>query len=107
MSHSPAHSTVFHAIADPTRRAILDLLRDGPRSASALTAPFQASQSAISQHLAILRRANLVTQRREGRYQLYSLRPEPLQEVADWIASFDRLWEQTLREPGSIRERTE
>jgi DNA-binding transcriptional ArsR family regulator len=94
MSRAPAHTTAFHAVADPTRRAILELLRDREQAASELTEPFETSQSAVSQHLAVLRRAKLVTRRRDGRRQLYSVCPEPLRAVADWIAQFDQFWDQ-------------
>jgi DNA-binding transcriptional ArsR family regulator len=92
MSRTPAHTTPFYAVADPTRRTILVLLRNAEQSASQLTEPFRSSQSAVSQHLAVLRRAKLVTRRREGRRQLYAVSPEPLKAVADWIAQFDQFW---------------
>ncbi len=60
--------------------------------ASELARPFDTTQSAISQHLAILRQAGLVQDRREGRRRFYQVRPQPLREVADWVAFFDRFW---------------
>jgi DNA-binding transcriptional ArsR family regulator len=91
-----ADATVYHAIADPTRRAILDLLRGGERSVSALLSGFSMSQPAFSQHLAVLRRAGLVSDRRDGRRRLYSLRPEPLRQVVDWVAVFEPFWDERL-----------
>ncbi len=62
--------------------------------ASDLARPFHTTQSAISQHLAILRQAGLVQDRREGRRRYYRVRPQPLREVADWVAFFDRFWDE-------------
>lgn len=93
MARPAADASVFTAIADPTRRAILDhLLREGDKPVKALLAAIGASQSALSQHLAVLRRAGLVAFRRTGRLRLYALRPEPLAEVIDWVSVFDRFW---------------
>ena len=92
MGRRTADSSVFNAIADPTRRAILWQLRDGERSVTDLMEPLDLSQSAFSQHLGILREAGLVEARREGRHQIYSVNPEALYEVAEWIRHFDRFW---------------
>ena len=92
MGRRVADSSVFTAIADPTRRAILWRLRDGERSVTDLMEPLDLSQSAFSQHLGILREAGLVQARREGRHQIYSVNPEALFEVAEWIRHFDRFW---------------
>ena len=94
MSRIAAAANVFHAIADPTRRGLLLILRDGEMGASDLARPFDTTQSAISQHLAILRQAGLVQDRSEGRRRYYRVRPQPLREVADWVAFFDRFWEE-------------
>ncbi|CAG1010789.1 Transcriptional repressor SdpR [Phycisphaerales bacterium] len=88
----PAADTVFQAIADPTRRAILHVLRDGERTAGDLVERFEISQPAVSQHLGVLRRAGLVDDRKVGRFRVYSLRVQPLLEVVGWISEFDRLW---------------
>jgi len=87
---------VFLAIADPTRRAILHRLANGEQSAGDLATPFRASQSAISQHLAILRESGLVRVRSEGRQRFYALRPAPLKRVARWIAHYERFWNEKL-----------
>lgn len=94
MPRIAADATVFHAIADPTRRDILMMLRGGERAASELAEPFAASQSAISQHLAVLLRAGLVDARRAGRRRLYRVKPKPLRKVADWVAFFDEFWDE-------------
>ena len=77
-------SDVFRALADPTRRAILERLREGERSAGDLARPFRMSQPAISQHLQILRRVGLVRGRQVGRQRLYRLDPSPLDAVSEW-----------------------
>jgi DNA-binding transcriptional ArsR family regulator len=79
---------VFHAIAHPARRAILVLLKDGEKPASELAEPFHVSFAAISQHLRVLKDANLLSERRAGRQRLYQLRPRPLVDVASWVDEF-------------------
>lgn len=92
-----AVTSPFAAIADPTRRAILDTLRDGERSVNEIRdalgrAAARLTQPAFSQHLAVLRRAGLVKARRDGRRQVYAFHPQPLTEVVDWVAAYDRFW---------------
>lgn len=79
---------IFHAIAHPARRAILVLLKSGEQPARALARPFGMSFPAVSQHLKILREADLVGERREGRQRLYQLKPAALYEVAGWLEEF-------------------
>jgi DNA-binding transcriptional ArsR family regulator len=105
MSRPPADSSVFHAIADPTRRGILDALRDGELAVSDLQKPFPISQPALSQHLAVLRRARLVLQRKEGRKRLYRVNAAPLREVSDWIGMYDKFWTEKLDNLGKYLER--
>lgn len=83
---------VFHAIAHPARRTILVMLKEGERPASELAEPFGMSFAAVSQHLKILKEADLVTERREGRQRIYHLRPKPLREVVDWVDEFEAVW---------------
>ena len=87
---------VFRAIADPTRRALIDRLRDGPQSVNALAAPFAMSRPAISKHLRILRESGLVTESLVGRERLYRLRPETLKPVDSWILTYRRFWQGQL-----------
>ncbi len=103
MRPAAAEST-FHAIADPTRRRLLTMLRSGDRSASELAQPFSQSRSAVSQHLAILARAGLVVRQRDGRRQVYRLRPEPLREVVDWTTEFDAFWDDRFDRLGQYLE---
>ena len=77
---------VFRAVADPTRRRILELLRRSDLSVSDLTRPFRMSQSGISQHLDVLRAAGLVRRRQEGRRHIYRLERRPLERVYNWAA---------------------
>ena len=84
---------VFAAIADPTRRALLDLLLTQERTASELVAQFEMSQQAVSQHLQALRRAGLVEARREGRFQHYRLHAAPIRDVFDWSAKYRRFFD--------------
>ncbi len=87
---------VFTAIAHPVRRQILERLRAGPLTANALAEPFEVTRSAVSQHLGILTEAGLVERTRQGREQIYRLRPDHLSEVQRWISQFERLWPEKL-----------
>lgn len=87
---------VFQAIADPTRRALLDLLLESERPVKSLVERFPISQPAISQHLRVLRKAGLVSERRAGRQRLYRLEGEALAQVADWLAHYEEFWKAKL-----------
>ncbi|HEY1630017.1 MAG TPA: metalloregulator ArsR/SmtB family transcription factor [Rhizomicrobium sp.] len=91
---------VFKALADPTRREILALLRQGRQPAGAIAGRFPVSRPAISKHLRLLREAKLVVEAREGRARLYQLNPAPLKSVDDWIAAYRRYWRTQL---GNLR----
>ena len=96
MHRALAHEDVFRAIADPTRRAILDRLRGGPARAGSLALDFRQSRPAISKHLKVLRQARLVTGVRTGRERVYSLDPVPLQRVAGWVEGYRSFWQGSL-----------
>ncbi|MGE5675575.1 MAG: ArsR/SmtB family transcription factor [Mycobacterium leprae] len=83
---------VYSAIADPMRRQVLGILAGGEYSVTALTSHFTVSRPAVSKHLAILREAGLVTERKIGRERRYRLRAEPLREVRDWTDHFAQFW---------------
>jgi DNA-binding transcriptional ArsR family regulator len=84
---------VFEAVAEPTRRAVLDLLARRERSAGELVAAFPAlTQPAVSRHLRILRESRLVDVRPDGTRRVYSLRPAALSEVDRWLESYRRFW---------------
>lgn len=91
MARAPAIESPFTAIACPTRRQLLDLLKEGERTVSALTEALGVSQPAVSQHLAALRDAGLVKERRDGRYRHYRLRADPLASVLRWLRSYETL----------------
>jgi len=80
--------TTFHAIASPTRRKLLDALVHGEKSVGDLVEAMDVTQGAVSQQLAVLERAGLVTQRAEGRFRFYSVRPEPLALVDQWLRGY-------------------
>jgi DNA-binding transcriptional ArsR family regulator len=87
---------VFRAIADPTRRAILDRLRAGPAPVNDLAADFDQSRPAISKHLRVLRASKLVSEQRVGRERYYSLEPAPLQRAAGWLEGYRSFWQLNL-----------
>ena len=78
----------FQALADPTRRAVLDLLRRGSQPAGRIAQAFPISRPAISKHLRLLRRAHLVSERREGRNRVYQLNATPLRALDGWLESY-------------------
>ena len=85
--------TVYEALADPTRRHILDLLRERPRLVGELTELLGISQPGVSKQLRLLRQVGLVRVRKDAQRRWYELRPEPLAEVDTWLASYRPLWE--------------
>lgn len=97
---------VYTAIADPTRRRLLDLLTGEGRSVSELAAPFHMSRPAVSQHLRVLRDAGLVRERRSGRQRIYQLAPDGLREVDLWLASYRRFWHTKLAALGDYLDAT-
>lgn len=86
-------STIFTALADPTRRKILALLASGEKSVSELAEPFDISLPAISRHLRVLERAGLIERRREAQWRILRLDAGPLKEASDYIAAYRRFWE--------------
>ena len=96
MSRARSRPDVFRAIADPTRRAVLDRLRAGPTPVNALAADFRQSRPAISKHLRVLRDARLVIEEKSGRERLYQLQPRALQQVAGWIEGYRAFWQVSL-----------
>ena len=87
---------VFAALADPTRRRLLELLAAGERSAGELADEFAISRPGVSRHLRVLREAGLVRERGDGRRRLYSVDPAPLAEVDDWLDRWRGFWAQRL-----------
>jgi DNA-binding transcriptional ArsR family regulator len=92
MSRTRASHDVFHAVADPTRRAILDRLRRGEAPATDLAAGFRMSRPSVSKHLRVLREAHLVRETRQGRQRVYRLTPGRLADVAGWVEQYRDFW---------------
>lgn len=93
VTHSSTNPrSVFSAIADPTRRRILDCLKSGEIGAGDLAMRFAVSRPAISRHVRVLRKAGLLTERRDATRRFYSLKPEALAEVDRWLAPYRLFW---------------
>ena len=88
---------IFYALADPTRRAIFERLTHGEAAVKELTPRLRVSQPAVSQHLAALRRAGLVTERREGRHVYYRVTPSGLAPLVGWIDHYQAFWLDRLK----------
>lgn len=86
----------FAVLAEPKRRELLDLLRDGERPVGELVTRLRLSQPAVSKHLRVLRDAGLVEVRPDAQRRLYRLRPEPLTEIDAWLAPYRELWSRSL-----------
>jgi len=94
-----ASADPFLAVADPTRRAILDRLRTGEAPVAQLASSFDMTRPAVSRHLRVLRDARLVRERRggdDGRQRIYQLTPGPLRDVAQWAGQYERFWQDGL-----------
>ncbi|MEO6282278.1 MAG: metalloregulator ArsR/SmtB family transcription factor [Dyadobacter sp.] len=85
---------VFQAIADPTRRAILMLIAMQAMTPNALAEHFDTSRQAVSKHIKILTECQLVNQQQNGREIYYHFNPQKMKEVADWLAPFQKMWEE-------------
>jgi DNA-binding transcriptional ArsR family regulator len=94
MAH--AADAVFHALANPTRRRVLELLSRGPATVSELADPFDMQLPSFVQHLSLLERSRLVKSRKRGRVRTYEIAPERFRVVEDWLAERKRLWESRL-----------
>lgn len=96
---SIALDETFAALADPTRRGVIELLRGGPRRAGELADALDMSAPAMSRHLRVLRTRGLVEEERgdeDARVRLYRLRPEPFMDLQEWLAELERLWGEQL-----------
>jgi DNA-binding transcriptional ArsR family regulator len=88
--------TAFEVLAEPSRRRILDLLREGERPVNDLVEPLALRQPSVSKHRRVLKEAGLVEVRAEAQRRLYRLRPEPLADVDAWLAPYRRMWADRL-----------
>ena len=94
VTYSP--EATFNALADPTRRAVLDMLRRGSQPAGQIAEAFPISRPAISKHLRQLRKALLVVETRSGRHRVYQLNAEPLKAVDSWLEQYRQFWQMNL-----------
>ena len=88
--------STFSALADPTRRAILQQLARGPAPVTDLAQPFRISLPAVSKHLRVLEQAGLIERRKQAKWRLCQLRPEPLREAVDWLERYRQFWEESF-----------
>jgi DNA-binding transcriptional ArsR family regulator len=101
------HSDVFQALADPTRRRLLDALRHGERPVNDLVRQVGIHQSGVSRHLRILAEAGFVRMRPEGPHRFYSLQRAPFRELEDWVAPYRQLWDDRLDRLGAALKKTQ
>lgn len=95
----------FQALADPTRRLIVEALRRGERQVGEIVAEAGIHQSGVSRHLRILSESGFVTVRPDGQRRLYALRPEPFRELDTWLDGYRALWERRLDRFGEALEK--
>jgi DNA-binding transcriptional ArsR family regulator len=89
-------NVTFSALADPTRRAMIERLSRGPATVSGLTEPFAISQQMISKHIAYLVRARMVIKTKRGRESVCTLRPKTIKAVSDWAFNYRQFWEESF-----------
>jgi DNA-binding transcriptional ArsR family regulator len=99
------HINAFQALADPTRRCIVEALRNGERQVNDIVEEAGIHQSGVSRHLRILHEAGFVSMRPEGQRRLYCLRPEPFRALDQWLAQYRSLWEARLDRFGAALEK--
>ena len=98
------HTDPFETLADPTRRRIVEALRDGEQPVNDIVRQAGIHQSGVSRHLRILHQCGFVSVRADGQRRLYALRPEPFSELEEWLAGYRRLWEARLDRFGAALE---
>jgi DNA-binding transcriptional ArsR family regulator len=94
MARAATTTDAFNAVAEPRRRQILDVLMDGERAVNDIVALLGLAQPQVSKHLKVLRDVGLVDVRDDGRRRLYRLNGHPLKPIHDWVANFERSWEE-------------
>lgn len=104
-STAQTQTQIFRALADPSRRSLFEALSLGEAAVKDLTARFDISQPAISQHLATLKEAGLVTGRREGRQVYYRVEPQGMKPLVDWLAHYRAFWPDRLDRLGDLLDR--
>ena len=106
-STSATLDATFGALADPTRRAMLERLAHGETTVTELAEPFQVSLPAISKHLSVLERAGLISREKNGRVRRCRLDARPMRQASDWIGQYRRFWEGQLDALASYLENLE
>jgi len=96
MNHLSGHHDVFQAVADPTRREIIRLLSDQEMPVVAIVKHFRITRTAVNKHLQVLTGTGLLRSRKVGREMRYTLQPEPLHELQQWVSFYERYWEDHL-----------
>src|SRR5215218_266840 len=96
MARSAAADAVFHALANPTRRRVLERLSAGPATVSELAAPFDMQLPSFVQHLSVLERSRLVKSKKRGRVRTYEIAPERFRVAENWLTERRRMWEARL-----------
>jgi DNA-binding transcriptional ArsR family regulator len=97
---------VFRALADPTRRAIISMLSDGPRPIADIAVEFDMTRPAVAKHLAILKEGGIVVVEPRGRERINRLNPAALKTAADWLNHFDRFWDERFAKLKEAVEKT-
>lgn len=97
---------VFQALADPTRRRILETLRDGARPVGDIVTRAGVHQSGVSRHLRLLHEAGFVTMRPDGQRRVYALRPEPFRDLEGWLTRYRQVWDERLDRFGAALANT-
>ena len=106
MAAQEAQQNVFRALADPTRRAIISMLANGPRPIGDIAAEFDMTRPAIAKHLGILREGGIISVEAQGRERINRLNPRGLKTAADWLNHYDRFWNARLAKLKSVIEET-
>ena len=98
MINADQQQSVFRALADPTRRAIISMLANGDRPIADIASQFEMTRPAVAKHLTILREGGLITVEEKGRERINRLNPNALKTAAEWINHFGRFWDERLAE---------
>jgi DNA-binding transcriptional ArsR family regulator len=91
-----ATDRLFGALANPTRRDVLDLLLSGPRTVADIAAHFDMARPSVSEHLKVLKDGGLVAETRQGRFRYYAVEPQPLHDLGEWLRPYERFWRERL-----------
>ena len=103
--NNPALDLVFHALADGTRRTLLNTISQKRLSVGELAAPYAMSLAAVSKHLDVLERAALIRRERQGRSRMVSLNPRPLEAAQDWLTFYNQYWSDGLDRLQAVLEK--